>query len=150
MSEFAFKTDIVRQAHEYWRSKRSGDRLPCRADIRPEEIARLLPYVFLVDVIGDPPAFKYRLVGTQINQWAGGEHTGVSVNEREYGPDWQLVHDIYMSVLSKRAPVYSEYSALWRAHDFLWYERIIAPLSSDGTSVDMLFGALNMVPRSQA
>ena len=150
METFPFKTSIVRQAYEYWQSKGVGGRLPRRADIRPEEIVRLLPYVFLVDVIGDPPAFRFRLVGTQINQWAGGEYTGVTINEAEYGPNWRRIHDIYLDVWRKRAPVHSEYEAPWKTRDFLYYERIVAPMSNDGVAVDMLFGALNVVPRAKS
>jgi hypothetical protein len=145
MSELIFTTDVVRQAYDYWRSKCAGGRPPRRADLRPEEIAPLLPYMFLVDVVGDPPTFKYRLVGTQINDWAGREFTGVALNEREYGPNWQLVHDIYAGVVKTREPVRSEYSAPWREREFLIYERIVAPLSSDGETIDMLFGALDVV-----
>lgn len=147
MRGLVFKTAIVRQAYEYWRSKCAGGRLPRRADIRPEEIPGLLPYLFLVDVIGDPPTFRYRLVGTQINQWAGREYTDVALDEREYGPNWRLVHDIYADVVKRREPVLSEYSAPWKERDFLTYERIVAPLSSDGAAVDMLLGALNVLPR---
>ena len=150
METFPIKTSVVRQAYDYWRSKRDGDRLPRRADIRPEEIARLLPYLFLVDVIGDPPVFRFRLVGTQVNQWAGREYTGVTINAAEYGPNWRLVHDIYLGVWRSRAPVYSEYAAPWQSRDFLYYERIVAPMSNDGTAVDMLFGALNVVPRAKS
>ena len=149
MEVFPIKTSIVRQAYEYWQSKCVGGRLPRRADIRPEEIARLLPYLFLVDAIGDPPEFKFRLVGTQINQWAGDEYTGVTLNEAEYGPNWRLVHDIYSRVWRERRPDYSEYSAPWQGRDFLHYERIVAPMSNDGAAIDMLFGALNVVPRAK-
>jgi hypothetical protein len=122
-----------------------GDRLPRRADIRAEEIPRLLPYVFLVDVIGDPPAFRFRLVGTQIAVWAGRDYTGAMLDEPSYGPNWRMVHEIYAKVVATRVPAYSEYSAPWQEREFLTYERIIAPLSSDGATIDMLFGALDVV-----
>ena len=146
MQQFSFKTRVVRESYEYWLGKCCGDRLPRRRDIRPEEIARLLPHIFLVDVAGDPPSFKFRLVGTQITQWAGGEYTGVAVNEAEYGPNWRRVYDIYLQSVRTRAPVHSEYSAPWKEREFLVYERIIAPMSDDGVTVDTLFGALDVIP----
>jgi len=96
-------------------------------------------------VIGDPPSFKFRLVGTQITQWAARDYTGATLNEAEYGPQWRRVHDIYVDVLRVRAPIHSEYDAPWSGRDFLSYERIVAPLSRDGLAVDMLFGALDML-----
>ncbi|HEY7609190.1 MAG TPA: PAS domain-containing protein [Alphaproteobacteria bacterium] len=150
MEQFPFKTRVVRESYEYWLGKCQGGRLPRRRDIRPEEIARLLPNIFLVDVVGDPPVFKFRLVGTKITEWAAGEYTGVTVNEAEYGPNWRRVYDSYLEAVHRRAPVYSEYSAPWKEREFLFYERIIAPLSDDGVTVNMLFGALDVVSRSVA
>jgi hypothetical protein len=146
---FPFKSDIVRSSYEYWLSKRAGARLPRRSDIRAEEIPRLLPYLFLVDVvrarIDDPPAFRFRLAGTQIAVWAGRDYTGAMLDEPSYGPNWRQVHDIYANVVATREPAYSEYSAPWQGREFLTYERIIAPLSGDGETIDMLFGALDVL-----
>lgn len=150
MDRFPFKTRVVRESYEYWLSKCRGDGLPRRRDIRPEEIVRLLPHIFLVDVAGDPPTFKFRLVGTQITEWAAGEYTGVTVNESEFGPNWRRVYDIYRGAVEKRAPAHSEYSAPWKEREFLFYERIVAPLSDDGVSINMLFGALDVVSSSAA
>jgi hypothetical protein len=148
MKPFSFKSSIVRGSYEYWLSKCAGTRLPRRADIRAKEIPRLLPYVFLVDVVrarGDPPAFRFRLVGTQIITWAGRDHTGAMIDEPSYGPNWRQVHEIYAGVVATREPAYSEYSAPWQGREFLTYERIIAPLSGDGETIDMLFGALDVL-----
>jgi hypothetical protein len=148
---FTFKSQTVKQAYDYWRSKCHGDRLPSRADIRPSEITRLLPYVYLVDVIGDPPAFRYRLVGTQFYSWTGREYTGVTVDAAEYGPNWENIYKDYCAAVRGRAPVCSEYiAAPWPEREFLTYERIIAPLSDDGLAVNMLFGALDVLPKPAA
>jgi hypothetical protein len=144
-----FKTRVVRQAFEYWAGKAAGDRLPSRADIRPEEIPALLPYVYLVDVMYGPLSFRFRLAGTAIRDWAGREFTGVRINEQEYGPQWKHIFDQYQEVVLTRAPTYAEYHAPWAEREFLYYERVVAPLSSDGKIVDTLFGALHTVPRKR-
>lgn len=146
---FSFKTEIVRQAHDYWLSKRRGDRLPCRSDIKPAEITRLLSRVYLVDVIGDPPSFRYRLVGTQFYLWTHREYTGVTVNAAEYGPSWENIYNDYLVAVRGRVPVHSEYvAAPWPEREFLTYERIILPLSDDGTTVNILFGALEVISKT--
>jgi hypothetical protein len=148
---FPFKTHVVREAYSYWLSKSKTGRLPSRRDIRPEEITSLLPYIYLVEVIGDPPSFKYRLVGTQFYQWTRREYTGVTVNAAEYGPNWENIYNDYLTAVRSRAPMYSEYIvAPWPEREFLTYERIIAPLSDDSMTVNMLFGALHMVPKLAA
>ena len=52
-------------------------------------------------------------------------------------------------VLAARNAVAAPRSAQ-RKREFLVYERIIAPLSDDGVAVNMLFGALDIVPKDAA
>jgi hypothetical protein len=99
--------------------------------------------LFLVDVRGNPLGFRYRLVGTAIGQLAGREYTGLSVDRRDYGYNWKEVFDDYAAVVSRREPSLRQGRAPWAGREFLSYERIVAPLSSDGEAIDMLFGALH-------
>lgn len=137
-----FKTAIVRQVYEYWLGKCVRGRVPGRADLRPEEMRAFLPYVFLVDVTRGPLAFRFRLVGTKITEWAGKEYTGLAVDEDAYGPQWRRVFDVYSGVVDSRRPRLDLWDAPWVSREFVRYERLIAPLSSDGQGIDMLFGAL--------
>jgi hypothetical protein len=137
-----FKTAVVRQVYEYWLGKCVRGRLPRRADLRPEEMRGLLPYVFLVDVTRVPLAFRFRLVGTKITEWAGQEYTGLAVDEDAYGPNWRRVFDVYAGVVDGRRPRLDVWDAPWVSREFVRYERLIAPLSGDGQVIDVLFGAL--------
>lgn len=144
---YPFKTPITRAAYAYWLSKHRERRLPSRDDIRPEEITTLLPFVFLVDVIGEAPSFRFRLVGTRLSVWARREFTGVAINEAEYGSEWRNVHDDYVAAVLGRVPSYAvRDKSPWPDRDFLAYERIVMPLSNDGITVNMLFGVLHMIP----
>ena len=140
-----FKTAVVRQAYTYWLGKCVRGRLPRRADLRPEEMRAVLPYVFLVDVTHAPLAFRFRLVGTKITEWAEKEYTGLTVDEATYGPQWRRVFDVYAEVVNSRRPRLDIWDAPWVSREFVHYERLIAPLSSDGETIDMLFGALHTV-----
>ena len=137
-----FKTAVVRQVYEYWLGKCIRGRLPGRADLRPEEMSGLLPYVFLVDVTRAPLAFRFRLVGTKITEWSGKEYTGLPVDEDAYGPQWRRVFEAYVNVVEGRRPRLDIWDAPWLSREFVRYERLVAPLSSDGQEIDMLFGAL--------
>jgi len=142
MNGHSFQTRVVEQAHHYWTSKCAANRLPSRADLRPEEMCSILPHVFLVEVLQAPLEFRFRLVGTAIDQMVGCNMTGVRVNREEYGPDWQSIFEVYRRVVDSRTPEIATRSAPWPSRDFYVYERFIAPLSTDGSSVDMLFGAI--------
>ena len=137
-----FRTELVLRAAEYWYGRRTGCRLPARADIRPEEILQILPHVFLVDVSYRPLAFKFRLIGTEIDRLAARSYTGAGVNEAEYARGWRRIHEQYQSVVETRAPRLEINDAVWTGREFITYERFIAPLSTDGAVIDALFGAL--------
>ena len=140
-----FKSPPVRRLAEYWFSKVAPGRLPSRADIKPEEMRRDLPFVYLIDVASDPLRFRYRLVGTRVSEWTGRDFTGAAVNETEYGPQWQRIFADYQAVTESKAPAYTEMHGPWVAKEYRYYERFLAPLARDGSTVDMLFGALHVI-----
>jgi hypothetical protein len=145
----SFKTQALQRIAAYWLSKVQGDRLPSRSDIHPEDIVPDLPYLYLVDIEHDPLAFRFRLVGTAICLWAGRDYTGVAVNEPDYGAQWQSIFDDYRGVMETKMPTRSERGAPWTSKEYHQYERFLAPLASDGSKVDMIFGALHVIERKR-
>src|SRR6185437_5426393 len=143
--KLSFRTKTVERAYRYWASKCGPGRMPRRSDIRPEEIPSLLPHVFLVDVRRDPLEFSFRIIGTEICSLAGRDYTGLRVNAEEYGPDWKSVFEVYWQVVHSATPEVTVRYAPWADREFLLYERLIAPLSSDGVTIDMLFGTLHQI-----
>src|SRR5688572_4610245 len=53
----------IRKLNAYWQDRASG-KVPSRAEIDPVDVRELLPNLMMIDVIEDPPRFRYRLVGT--------------------------------------------------------------------------------------
>lgn len=137
------RSDVVRRAYAYWSGKLDGDRLPARADIRPEELRHLLAWIFLVDVTHNPLRFRYRLIGSEITRLAGVERTGSYVDAAGLGPYWRRVHDDYRAVVRRRVPSYVDGGARWNGREFQHHERLVMPLASDGAQIDMLFGVLH-------
>ena len=140
-----FRTGPVRRLAAYWLSKCADGRPPRRADIKPEEIVADLPYVYLVDVLRDPLAFRFRLVGTRVTIWSGKDYTGARINAEEYSPNWQIVFGAYRDIVERNEPSAAELFAAWRKREFQYYERFLGPLSEDGTTVSMIFGALHVI-----
>jgi len=101
--------------------------------------------VFLIDVAQEPLRFTFRLVGTEITRRAGAEYTGFTFSDQESASNWQAVFDDYRSVVDTRLPRRDERTAPWVSKEFYRFERMVAPLSSDGKTVDMLFGALQVL-----
>ena len=63
--------DRLRDLYRYWAEKKHNRPLPARVDLDPMEIPQLLQNIVLVDVVGEPPRFRYRLVGTAVIQALG-------------------------------------------------------------------------------
>ncbi len=126
---------------EYWRAK-CGDRaMPARADIDPLDIPRILPYVYLVDVLDDPPDFAYRLLGTDVVANTKIDYTGRKLSELEAEGTQGRLAEIYRRVRDAGLPSVDRIRYESRSGNVKIYENVLAPVSEDGRRVSMLFGA---------
>src|SRR5215813_4253202 len=98
----------VRQLYDYWRSKFRDGRIPSRADIHPEEIPYLLPYIMLHDVIRQNGGyrFKARLIGTHIVDVCGSNPTGRYIDEYMPPEDYEKIYQTLAGVVTTKAPTY--------------------------------------------
>lgn len=110
---------------------------PSRADIDPTEIRALLPNVFLVERLGDPPRYRYRLVGTTVVKEFGEEITGRYLDEVDFDRVTASVVSEYDRAAKERQPIASKWAYKKLSGRHMEYERLILPLSSDGRTVDM-------------
>jgi hypothetical protein len=125
--------------HEYWQRKGAGKGLPGRADIDPVDIPHLLANVFLIDVVGgSPQRFHFRLVGTRITELEG-EMTNKYLDEFVPGAAGTAMGRHYEDTAAGRIYVRQE-TLHWREREHVTYEVLLLPLSSDGQTVDKLFG----------
>jgi len=125
--------------HEYWQRKGAGKGLPARADIDPVDIPHLLANVFLIDVVGgSPQRFHFRLVGTRITELEG-EMTNKYLDEFVPGAAGTAMGRHYEDTAAGRIYVRRE-TLHWREREHVTYEVLLLPLSSDGQTVDKLFG----------
>lgn len=117
--------------------------MPSRRDIRPAEIVGLLPHMFLIDVLREPLRFRIRLAGTQVVRRFGQEGTGLMLEEIDLGARTRAIVSVYAATVADRAPTITQEE--YHRHDgrYMHYLRLLCPLSSDGRSVDMLFGVMS-------
>ncbi len=142
------KPEIV-AIYDYWRSKLPADgMLPGRRDIDPTEIPRLLPNVWLVDVVEDPRRFRVRLIGTALVD------AGIPLRVGDF---------IFDRLVPELRHTLAEFESVVRTREPLWYrgpvnlrhdtyvheiERIFLPLASDRRHVDMLL-CLSLIQRAE-
>jgi hypothetical protein len=76
------RAGIVHELDAYWRSKRGGKDIPGWSDIDPAEMKRMLPCLFVVEILREPFRVYYRLVGTKASLFRG-DLTGRFLDEIE-------------------------------------------------------------------
>ena len=139
-SDSALPDAHLRKALAYWQGKCGARHMPCRADVDPVEISDLLPYVRLVDVVA-PGQYRYRVVGTELEQMHGGlKFAGRFVHEALPPPLADQVIPVYDACVRERRPVYLENRFL--APDLERVARhsrvLFLPLSEDDETVSMV------------
>lgn len=122
----------------YWESRRSGRAMPGRADIDPVDIPDLLPHIGFMEVHDSGRRFRYRLVGTRLDEVYGEALSGRFLDEAAAGPHVQFLHGLYADCARRAAPVYSESTFSYRTNADLSVKRLLLPLSNDGRAVDMV------------
>lgn len=141
--DFDYKADLILgKVLDYWKRKRSSRAMPSRRDIDPTEIPHLLPHLQLIDVAEGGQRFRYRLVGTTLVQTFGREYTGLWLDQLFAGARAKFAGDIYRKVCELRRPLFVRNGYLTSKGLPLVANRLYLPLSADGTTVNMLMGAL--------
>ncbi len=124
----------------YWNLICGLDGLPGRQDMDPIDIPRMLPYVFLVDVLNKTNDFRYRLVGTDIVKNTKRDFTGALLSDiQDVGSQNELIQ-LYRQCVSNKAPVTGKLNFTTRGGVENHYDVAVTPLASDGQTIDMLFG----------
>lgn len=130
----------------YWQHRRGQRCYPRRADIDPVDIPDLLPFVVLLDVVGEPHRFRKRLVGSAIVQKEGCDTTGRWLDDT-VNP---MIRDEVLRQHEEACDSLegSCYLVEFNGEDgkLYSYQRLLLPLSNDGRQVDMLFGGAHFLP----
>jgi hypothetical protein len=132
----------------YWNSLRRGSRLPRRAEIDPAAIKSALPSVMITSISYRPFRVLYRLVGTEIVQWARVDFTNRYADELIFddsGRDWSTY---YRAAVEARKPAYGLTDWLDQDRAPLWVELLICPLSEDGETIDRCLAVEDYEPMS--
>jgi hypothetical protein len=123
----------------YWHAKRGARPFPGRKDIVPREIEKLLPWVQMYDVVDGGKEFRVRLIGTALSDTlGGGDYSGKPISEMPQLLSRRIQRGINL-VLKNRAPLrtYAIESAI-PGQDFQGNESCLAPLSTNGTDIDII------------
>lgn len=142
-------TRLALQVEDYWRACCNGagrSAIPRRRDVDPAALGKLLPQVFLLDIVGPSARLRWRLVGSTIARREGGDPTGRWVEDSLVPEQAQIMQHFAGATIRERRP--SCHVGRWR--DSLdrsqLLARLLVPLSEDGSVVSTLLGVIDYDP----
>lgn len=145
-------TSVLLQGYDYWETTRGPRAMPARADLDPIEMKAFLSHVVLMDVLRDhkpgwPLDFRYRLMGSTLDQHMSRRFTGLYMSDLPHQqPDSQMWQN-FETVARDRQPQFHRVPYVGPHKDFLSVIDLVMPLSDDGHSVNMLLSIVDFIPR---
>jgi len=131
----------IQLLYAYWQRQRGARLMPSRADIDPVDIPQLLPHILMYNVEG-PGRYTVRLVGEAVQSFVGRNTAGLPAGSIMDERAAKTVIRILDAVVTERAPKFRAGKAHWhqdKGHRV--YEACFLPLSTDGSAVNIVFGA---------
>ena len=131
------------RAYNYWCSLLDGRDFPSIEDLEPGDIEDFGPHSVLLDFTEgrDNPATPY--IGTAIREECG---IGDDIKSIADVPSRSLLSrltDHYMQIIANRAPVGFEAEFVNQRSRSICYRGILMPFSSDGDTIDFIYGVIN-------
>lgn len=137
------------RAYNYWVSLLDGRDYPSIEDLEPESLKDFAPHSVLLDFTcgRDNPATPY--VGVAVRDECGlddGIRTIADVPSRSL---LSRLTDHYMQIIANRAPVGFEAEFVNQRGASICYRGILMPFSSDGDTIDFIYGVINWKQSSE-
>lgn len=142
-------TGLALQVEDYWRARCHGvghGAIPRRRDVDPAAFGKLLPHVFLLDVVGPSARLRWRLVGSAIARHEGCDPTGRWVEDGLSLDQADILKQFADITIRERRPTC--HSGRWcdSAERQEVLARLLVPLSEDGSVVSTLLGLIDYAP----
>jgi hypothetical protein len=141
-------SDRLSRLYRFWKKIRGRRRLPCRADLAPEKVGFILGQITIVDVLHNPANFKFRLIGTRLEEAGRRGDQGKTLDEIEPAAYRHMVEQAFREVIATGRPLCRQISYVHH-QSLVSFEQLILPFSHAGDSVEVLLEALDWLPGVQ-
>ncbi len=131
------------RAYNYWVSLLDGRDFPSIEDLEPAEVEDFAGQSVLLDFTGgrDNPAIPY--VGAAVRDECGMNDDARTIFDVPGRSLLSRLTDHYMQIVANRAPVGFEAEFENQREESICYRGILMPFSSDGDTIDFIYGVIN-------
>lgn len=132
------------RAYNYWVSLLDDRDFPSIEDLEPGDLSDFAPHSVLLDFTGgnrELPATPY--IGAAIRAECDLPDGVESIEDVPSRSLLSRLTDHYMQIIANRAPVGFEAEFVNRRGETICYRGILMPFSSDGETIDFIYGVIN-------
>jgi hypothetical protein len=131
------------RAYNYWVSLLEGRDFPSIEDLEPHDLTDFSRHSVLLDFTcgRDNPATPY--IGSAIREECGLSDEIRTISEVPSRSLLSRLTDHYMQIIANRAPVGFEAEFENQRGEAICYRGILMPFSSDGDTIDFIYGVIN-------
>ena len=131
------------RAYNYWVSLLDGRDYPSIEDLEPGEVTDFAENSVLLDFTAgrDNPATPY--IGTAIREECGLDDDIKHIDDVPSRSLLSRLTDHYMQIIANRAPIGFEAEFVNQRSENICYRGILMPFSSDGDTIDFIYGVIN-------
>jgi len=131
------------RAYNYWVSLLDGRAYPSIEDLEPQNIDDFGPHSVLLDFTAgsENPAVAY--LGRALREACGGEGDIRSIADVPSRSLLSRLTDHYLQIIANCAPIGFEAEFVGQNARNTMYRGILMPLSSDGDTIDFIYGVIN-------
>lgn len=124
----------------FWEEHRGTNGFFLRESLDPSKIRHLLPHIFIMDILEEGYHFRYRLIGTFIQDKIGTKIEGMLVNDFRTGPLASHLNTLFGTSARTHVPGLGHSVLPGESFPLATYTRLALPMSTDGKNVDQILG----------
>jgi hypothetical protein len=131
------------RAYNHWVSLLEGRDFPSIEDLEPADVTDFATHSVLLDFTcgRDNPAIPY--IGAAIRDECGLEDDTRTISDVPSRSLLSRLTDHYMQIIANRAPIGFEAEFANQREETICYRGILMPFSSDGDTIDFIYGVIN-------
>src|SRR5215207_9658955 len=131
------------RAYNYWVSLLNGRDYPSIEDLEPGEVSDFAENSVLLDFTAgrDNPSTPY--IGAAVREECGLDDSIKSIEDVPSRSLLSRLTDHYLQIIANRAPIGFEAEFVNQRAESISYRGILMPFSSDGDTIDFIYGVIN-------